>query len=231
MEELKRILLKNGAGLVGFADLDDLSLEVRENMRFGISLAVPLNPEIIAKIIDGPTGEYYAEYLRANELLSKLASWAVQFLNQQGFKAKGLAPTNVGIDWSTHSTKLPHKTVATKAGLGWIGKCALLVTKQFGPAIRLTTVLTEAKLPVNQPIENSLCGDCVECVKICPGNAPSGKNWGKGMYRDNFFNAEACSQCAKMMAKRVGIDQTICGMCIAVCPWTQNYIKKFKESG
>jgi len=45
-------------------------------------------------------------------------------------------------------------------------KCALLITKRFGSAIRLTTVLTDATLNCDTPIDDSLCGDCMDCVQI-----------------------------------------------------------------
>ena len=48
-------------------------------------------------------------------------------------------------------TPLPHKTVATRTGLGWIGKNCLLVTKEYGSAVRLSSLLTDAPLPAGTP--------------------------------------------------------------------------------
>ncbi len=131
------------------------------------------------------------------------------------------APTDVGIDDSTLSTRLPHKTTATRAGLGWIGKCALLVTEEFGPAVRLTTVLTDAELRVGEPVTASRCGQCMDCVQACPGRAPSGREWEAGISRDSFFDAFACRRTAREMAAKIGLDESVCGMCIAACPWTK----------
>ena len=63
---------------------------------------------------------------------------------------------SIGLD--NLGAELPHKTVATRAGIGWIGKCALLVTEKYGSAIRLTTVLTDMDLETDQPINGSKCG-------------------------------------------------------------------------
>ncbi len=74
-------------------------------------------------------------------------------------------------------TELPHKTVATRAGLGWIGKCALLVTRQFGSAVRLTSFLTDAELECAVPVTQSACRGCTLCVDTCPAGAVSGRQW------------------------------------------------------
>jgi len=218
------LLRSRGADLVAFADLHDIPSDVRHGLPFGISIAVALNPKIISGIQDGPTKEYYDEYNRANHLLNSLGRFAAEFLEERGHQAKSFAATDVGIDPRTHSTPLPHKTVATRAGLGWIGKCALLVTKPFGSAARITTVLTDAELPTGDPVNTSQCGDCRVCVDACPADAPSGKNWQVDVHRDSFFNAFACCKTARAMSsERIGILITICGICIAVCPWTKKY--------
>jgi epoxyqueuosine reductase len=224
--QIKEVLLNKGASLVGFADLIEIPAEVRYAKRFAVSIAVALDASIIANIRNGPTREYYSEYKRANALLSDLGKLTSRLIKDQGYLAIPKEPTGVGIDPKTDSTALPHKTVATRAGLGWIGKCALLVTKEYGSAIRLTTVLTDAQIETAIPTNHSLCGDCAICVNFCPGNAPSGKNWSVKLYRDSFFDFSACRRAAREGAAKIGIDDTICGICISVCPWTLNYIER-----
>ena len=221
MDEFKQALHSRGAALVAFADLSELPPEVRHDLPRAVSIAVALKSEIIGEIGDGPTREYYGEYQRANRLLDELAQFAEGYLTQRGHTAKALAATNVGVDPATLSTRLPHKTVATRAGLGWVGKCALLVTEELGSALRVASVLTDAELPVAEPVNASRCGDCSECVAVCPGAAPSGREWRVGMAREEFYDVHACRAAAREKARAVGIDETICGMCIAVCPWTR----------
>jgi epoxyqueuosine reductase len=220
-------LLNRGASLVGFADLIQIPAHLRDFLRFAISIAVALDPSIIADVRTGPTPEYRSEYRRANALLSDLAKFAANMLKDYGFQAIPKEPTHVGIDPKTHSTILPHKTIATRAGLGWIGKCALLVTEEYGSAIRLTTVLTDAELETTIPTDGSLCADCMVCVNSCPGKAPSGKDWNVNVHRDLFFNAFACAKAARECAiTKIGVDDTFCGICISVCPWTIKYIER-----
>ena len=224
--QIRAALLDRGVSLVGFADLIEIPAEVRHSKRFAVSFAMALDASIIANIRTGPTPEYYSEYKRVNALLSDLGKLTSSLIRDQGYQAISKEPTGVGIDPKTHSTALPHKTVATRAGLGWIGKCALLVTKEYGSAIRLTTVLTDAQLETAIPTDHSLCGDCAICVNLCLGSAPTGKNWNVKLYRDLFFDFSACRKAAREGAAKIGIDDTVCGICISVCPWTLKYIER-----
>ena len=227
LDELKNLLQQSGADMVGIADLNEVPADVRDSFPFGVSIAVALNPQIISEIKDGPTKQYYEEYVRINKLLDVLGHITVKFLEKRRHAAKWFPATYGAIDPITISTILPHKTTATRAGLGWIGKCALLVTKVYGSAVRITTVLTDAPLPISEPVDASLCGECTSCVDVCPGQALSGINWKKGLHRDEFYDAFTCQKTAlELTVQRVGVKTTLCGICIAVCPWTQKYAKR-----
>ncbi len=225
-DELQTFLQSKGADVVGFADLREIDADTRDDFLFGISIGVALNPQIMSEIKDGPTRQYHEEYKRVNSLLDTLGQSTVEFFRENGYDANNFTATGI-YDSVTLSTGLPHKTVATRAGLGWVGKCALLVTKQFGSAIRFNTVLTNAQITVGQPINTSQCGDCTDCVDICPARALSGENWQVGHPRESLYDAFACQKTARALAmKRIGIRKIICGLCIVSCPWTQKYVGK-----
>jgi epoxyqueuosine reductase QueG len=154
----------------------------------------------------------------------------VDILISQGYKAVALKPTVKQVDLTKTDAHLPHKTVATKAGFGWIGKSALLITKRYGAAVRLASVLTDADLDTAEPVEQSMCGDCRECADHCPAKAIKGNNWQLGCSRDSIYDAFACCETATKLAKKIGIQPTICGICINVCPWTQKYISHEQKS-
>ena len=227
--------MEKGACLVGYADVSDLSYEILADLKNAVSIAVALTPSIICDISKGPTTKYYQEYNRANNLLADLCGHAVEILISEGYKAVALQPTIKQVDLSNLDANLPHKTAATKAALGWIGKSALLITKRYGAAIRLATVLTNAELDMADPVEQSMCGDCRQCVDHCPAKAIKGKNWQLGCSRDYIYDAFACCETAIKLSKKVGIQSTIgrvaiCGICINVCPWTQKYISREQKS-
>jgi epoxyqueuosine reductase len=224
-EEITAYLLGSGAALVGFADLTKIEADARDNFTHGISIAAALDPKVITGIKIGPTPVYYAEYKKVNGLLDRLAQQTAQFLVQKGYKAK-VRPATFEEDKAHLTAKLPHKTVATRAGLGWIGKNNLLITRQYGPAVRLVTVLTDAAVMPGTPIDKSVCGHCRHCVDACPAQALTGKNWEAGLSREELFNAFTCRDMERQLTQRlIGEAVSICGLCITACPWTQRYLK------
>ncbi|GAA0730222.1 4Fe-4S double cluster binding domain-containing protein [Clostridium malenominatum] len=223
--EIRKGLIEKGASIVGFADLKDVPENQREGYRYGISIAVALNPFIIAGIENGPTKDYYDEYIRANNLLDELDEYAAEIIKHNGFKALPKVRKIVHTDEEILKTTLPHKTVATRAGIGWIGKCALLITKEFGSAVRLSSVLTDAELDVALPINEGKCGNCNMCKDLCPANAVLGVNWKVNMNRDNYFDAFSCRNEGRKRSDTLGVKERVCGKCILVCPWTQRYLK------
>lgn len=224
-EQLKTALMEAGASLVGFADLSGLPDDQRAGFNYGISIAAALDPAIINGIGNGPTREYYDEYFRLNRLLDSLDIKASEIIKDNGFNALPKTRANVSIDYKNLSTILPHKTVATRAGLGWIGKCALLVTEKYGSAVRISSVLTDAPLEADKPFNQSNCGSCANCVRNCPAKAMSGDLWLAGKERESFYNASACRNKAIERTWKVSPGETLCGLCILVCPKTRSYIK------
>jgi ferredoxin len=114
------------------------------------------------------------------------------------------------------------QAVATRAGLGWIGRNGLLVTRTFGPRVRLATVFTDMPLPVAAPIVASQCGTCRRCVDACPAGATQGNAWKLGTSREALVDVDACRVTAeRLMRERVGCDDVVCGVCIVVCPFSR----------
>jgi epoxyqueuosine reductase QueG len=226
MEELKELLLSEGANLIGFADLNGIT--INKEMPFGISVAVKLSPELIKSIHNDPNIQYYEEYHRINNLLDKIIIKGTEYLIKNGYKALAQTTTTI-IQTNDYKTDLPHKTVATRAGLGWIGKCGLLVTNEYGSGIRISSFITDAKLEFGTPIEKSFCGNCMRCVENCPGKAISGKLWDVKKERSELIDVDRCRGTARKLAmEKVRKEITLCGKCFEVCPYTIKYINKEK---
>lgn len=216
-----------GASKIGIADITSLPSDARHGLPVGVSIAVALTPSIVEGITDGPTLEYSGEYEQVNALLDAIAAECADLLKEQGYNAIPMLAVDLNLDRQTLSTPLPHKTTATLASMGWIGKCALLVTDEFGSAVRLTTLLTDAPLLVSEPTTESRCGDCNVCTSICPGLAPNGTEWKPGVSREDVYDVFACFKAARGLSQEQGIPHILCGKCIVNCPWTIKYLDKF----
>jgi epoxyqueuosine reductase len=224
-DDVRDRLQADGAALVACGDLRGLPEEARSGLPLGVSIAMAIDPAIVPGIVDGPTRAYEAEYHRLNASLDRLAAQAAAMLHDAGHKAEARAASGPIVDWRQLATPLPHKTVATRAGLGWVGRCAVLVTREFGSAVRLASVLTDAPLPASAPIDASECGECTACQDVCPADAPTGQLWQAGLAREELVDIFACLKTITAWAAQRGIGKkTICGMCIAACPWTQRYL-------
>ena len=105
--------------------------------------------------------------------------------------------------------------VATRSGLGWIGKTDLLVSRRFGPRVRLASILTDLPLePLASPIDESRCGSCSLCVDACPAGAATGEPWSAGIHRDRYFDAFKCRDCRGISRRTVEPAISLCGRCL-----------------
>ena len=221
-DALFALLRERGAKLIGTASLEGVAEDANTT---GLAVAVPVPKHIVEDLKTAPTKEYADMYGILNDRLDDIVLAGEAFLKKLGYTAEAhtVAATKSNSAWRT---KLPHKTVATRAGLGWIGKSCLLVTPEYGSAIRLSSLVTNAPLPAGKPITESRCGACDICVRSCPAKALSGALWEAGMERDKLLNTVDCEKKQReRMREATGVDRDLCGLCFAVCPYTARYLK------
>jgi epoxyqueuosine reductase len=183
------------------------------DLPIAISMLMRIDPLVAYGLRNGPTEDYYQEFVRLNRGLDDASQTLVEALTLHGYKAERVHATNEGQD--DGSRNFAHKTAATTAGLGWIGKTALFVAPEFGPAVRLATVFTNLDLPPGEPILDGRCDDCRACIDACPAGCGRDVTWHAGMPRDELFDASACRH---HMTEIDRLPAHICGICIAACP-------------
>jgi epoxyqueuosine reductase len=213
--------------LWGMADLRDVATPRDSNGQrfpFALSFAIPMNPQIMAGIEQGPNQAYADEYARVNRLVNELAQRLADEIKNRGFQSFALAASE-----RTDKVKIkgdfPHKTAATRAGLGWIGRHCQLITRKFGSWIRLGTVFTDAHHPFGSPIERSFCGRCMRCVEACPADALKGNAWYPGLPRRKILDAAACDRWKKKNYFQYHQGHN-CGICSSVCPYGRKALKR-----
>jgi len=223
---IENTLIPSANFIYGFANLSGLLPVEYEQYSTGISIGKRLDDRIINSIENGPTLEYLNHYHDINNELSNLSSKICQELKGLNINCVKIIPTvpiNSDEDRSLSKTlryKVSHKMIATRAGLGWIGKTDLFISKAFGPRLRLVSILIDK--PVKNtvhPINISRCGKCEVCVKSCPAQAANGILWDINTDRDIFFDAYKCkNKCADLARILLKKNTRICGICVSVCP-------------
>jgi len=228
-EWLGSFMQQNKIVLWGAADLRDVNTPQDSSGRSfpgALSFAIPMTPAIMAGIQHGPNRSYADEYTRVNDLINEIADRLAAEIRSKGFQALELAasersdPVNIKGDF-------PHKTAATRAGLGWVGRHCQLITRNFGSWVRLGTVFTDMQLSCRRrPVERSYCGTCKRCVEACPAGALKGSAWVAGMPREEILDVTACDNWKKENYYQYHKGHN-CGICSAVCPYS---LKKIADS-
>lgn len=224
--ELKEFLIENGATEVGYADICNFT--TKSGLNYGVIFYIAYPKDVIKNMSNAPTLEYLYELISLNTRLDALGMMCEEFLIDRGYKAYAQTKKRLGTDFGQfNSFELPHKTIATRAGLGWIGKSALLTTTKYGSALRMSSVLTDAPLEIGTPILESKCGKCNVCKEACLGGAISGRNWNYKLKRNDFYDDKKCEKYAlKVSEVNMGKADTVCGKCIYACPFTQKYVNR-----
>lgn len=219
---IRQYIYEQGASLVGFARLRGLDLPGTMGFPYAISIACSLPLEVIESIHNGPNWAYYLQYREKNALLNRIGHGVEVMIRSAGYRAQIVQATieDTGrkkyLKW--FDGKFPHKTAATLAGLGWIGKSSLFVSSTYGPGVRLGTVLTDMPLETGIAVSVGNCNSCVECVKACPVNAIRDREWRVGMPREELLDVYTCRKKALEFGISLGIEDSLCGICISVCP-------------
>ena len=151
--------------------------------------------------------------VRLDQIISRLAS----VLQREGHKAFTV-PASKRVDNDRLCAIFSHKLSAHLAGLGWIGKNCLLITPDMGPRVRWATVLTNAPLAATGRPMDERCGDCRECVDICPVNTFTGQPFRAEEPRAARFDAGKCDRYVSKMREK-DAETAVCGLCLSTCPY------------
>lgn len=218
IQQIRRHLMEQGAGDVGFARLTDGP----SGLTHAISFVIPLSDTVIDEITDAPTHTYFHHYRTVNAYIDRIQLKAGLLLQQEGYSYLPI-PASQSIPQQgerTHQGHYSHKKAAVASGLGRIGKNALFLHPVFGPRVRLGTIFTDCPLPIetgSEQMPGKRCGDCNLCVKACPAGALRGQEWQERLSRDDMIDAGACNQYMRNHFMKIGRG-SVCGICIKACP-------------
>jgi epoxyqueuosine reductase QueG len=212
---VQRLAYEMGAELVGVASADAFEgaptgHHPRNLLRRARSVVV-----MGARLLDGafelaPSREYSITYQVANLELDRIAFHVAKYLQSEGHRALQV-PASPPYDLERNMGDLSHRHAAQLAGIGVFGKNSLLLSPEFGPRIRLTSVITDAALEPSTPLDVDLCRDCDICLHACPVDAFEGAG---------IVNKSACDANHVSTGERLQLEgwEQMCGVCIRVCP-------------
>ncbi|MDR3604060.1 MAG: 4Fe-4S dicluster domain-containing protein [Syntrophaceae bacterium] len=232
--QVKDFARQCGADLVGIADLAFLDgiqtepVDLLKGYRRAVSIGVRLADGVLDPIEDRPTPIYQQHYLKTNLLLDDIALRVSQYIQARGSKTLPI-PASQLLDKENWTSYISHKAVAIAAGLGWQGKSLLVISQDYGPRIRLVTILTDAAIKPDHPQKNR-CGRCSLCSDACPVGAIKNVNTTSHYSsRDEALHFDRCLARVLENSSRPFIESPICGVCIRACPWGKTRKRKVKE--
>lgn len=226
-EDLKRQAESLGATYFGVANLELAREEVLRQggsflaqFPYAISVGVALSDAIVDELHQhqNPHIARIYRYHTSSAVSPQLDGIALNlalFLQGQGYKALPI-PQGVAYDPATMAALFSHKLAAHLAGLGWIGKSCLLVTRDRGPRARWVTVLANAPLQAGVPLSER-CGKCQLCVEVCPVQAFTGASFSPEEPREARMAAAKCRNYLEERTKTLGTRA--CGLCVYICPF------------
>ncbi|TDJ24205.1 MAG: tRNA epoxyqueuosine(34) reductase QueG [Gammaproteobacteria bacterium] len=121
----------------------------------------------------------------------------------------------------TDSAPVLEKALGQKAGLGWIGKHTLLLTRDAGSWFFLGEIYTNLPLPVDAAETEDHCGRCVACINVCPTQAIVGPRQLDARRCISYLTIESHDPIPEDLRRSIGNRVFGCDDCQLVCPWNR----------
>ena len=193
-EKTKQISLNSGADLVGVVKVEDLaehSEDIEKIMPGANSVVVMAAKHSLAAIRSENIQMGQFDTIHAYSESARAAHKTGRYLESEGF-ASVAVPAFIPIDMRAPKKgmrgEICWRRAGVRAGLGSYGENGLLVTPEYGSAIRISGLVTAAGLQADTPLKQDACDHCLRCAEACPVEALSGEGKvNKKTCGDNIF--------------------------------------------
>jgi epoxyqueuosine reductase len=124
---------------------------------------------------------------------------------------------------------------AVKAGIGWIGKNSMLISRKTGSFYFLAEIICDLEPEYDVPFGGNYCGDCTRCIDACPTEAITHNKTIDANKCISYLTIELKDEIENAFSGHYKDWIFGCDICQDVCPWNKFSIKhnieEFKPSG
>ena len=118
---------------------------------------------------------------------------------------------------------VPERELASRAGLGWIGKNTMLIRPGTGSFFFIGSVLTDLPLELDPPFETDHCGTCTRCLDACPTGALVEPRTLDATRCISYLTIEHKADPPPELARQFQGWAFGCDICNDVCPWNERF--------
>lgn len=119
------------------------------------------------------------------------------------------------------SAPVLERALATRSGLGWIGKNSMLIHPKAGSFFFLGEIMTDLPLAEDQAYPKDHCGSCNACHVACPTDAFMGDKILDGRRCISYLTIELKGPIPVELRPGIGNRIFGCDDCQLVCPWNR----------
>ncbi len=139
-------------------------------------------------------------------------------LFQLGDTIRSILGNHVRCKACVDTAPVAERSLAQRAGLGFIGRNHMLIHPELGPELFLGEILMTAALPPDEPIPGD-CGNCRLCQQACPTGALRQDGFLDATRCINYLTIEHRSDLPADLRGPMGNRLYGCDACVTICPY------------